>query len=230
MNPSSLLEHSLQSGAHFALHSDFASRSPTPDAECSSSPEDDDANIQLPPRSPVFADATASNNRRRVETHSHLPFEEQLALQEIRLSNSKIDVHSNAADEAAAVGASSSPKNAGLGLRGMMARMFGGSDAPAAVKRDLPVASCASAAANGAESCVDVGSAIGLSQEEVMVRAVKTRVEKIYDAPFNSFSQLLLKRRYRSLDREICSLDWLTADIDAEFEHKAQQMKVCLRH
>jgi hypothetical protein len=120
--------------------------------------------------------------------------------------------------------AASPPKHAGLfGLRGMMARMFGGSSAGAAPKSS---GSSASAAADDGDAAAGAGAADRSSFVAAMERIAKARAEHIYDAPFANLAQSLLRKRHRGLNAEICSLDWLSGDGETDFEDKALRMKV----
>lgn len=226
MNTSTCPDSALKSGTGHVFCSDFPSRGLTPKEERNSSSEDGDAELQPPTRSSFTSNAVASIRRSRVSTTSNLPFEDQVALREVCTSIPKTDIHSNNSDELPSAGDSPLPKNAVSGLRSMMARMFGGSSSRAASKSNSVAGSSAVAAADDVDPWVVIDPDGSMSREEIMERAAKTRAELTYDAPFAHFSETLLRKRYRSLNTDICSLDWLSGHVDLQFEDKAQRMKV----
>ncbi len=98
-----------------------------------------------------------------------------------------------------------------------------------AITKPKSSGSSASAAADEADAsekrksgAADRSSVVAAALE----RIAKARAEHIYDAPFANLAQSLLRWRHRSLNAEICSLDWLSGDSETDFEDKAMRMKV----
>ncbi len=239
------LSHLILSGAPSPSHAtasqscDDVARLPTHEAEDAVHPRSS-ASIPIP--------IPGDNGRATVGSKSDLGFEEQITLKELLASCSAVDLRPSDhlttgvvstspniagvalppnADDFRSEIASASPKSSGFGLRNMVARIFHRGSTHSAPGDK------AASFGSSVDSPTDVSSSIVLaaasltcaSGDEVIARNIKASAELIYDAPFVDLSHWLLRKRHRSLNSEICNLDWLTCDGGTEFDEKASLMK-----
>lgn len=180
-------------------------------------------------------------SRGTVGSKSELCFEDQITLKELLASCSTVDLRPgdhlakgvvstspNTADDFKSEIASSSPKSSGFGLRNMVARIFhrGSTHSASQDKVASPRSSIDFPRDSGSSIVLDAADFLTcVSCDEVIARNNKASAELIYDAPFADLSDWLLRKRHRTLNSEICSLDWLTCDGSTEFDEKASLMK-----
>lgn len=188
------------------------------------------------------------SGRTTVGSKSDLSFEEQITLRELLASCSEVDLRPSDrlatgvvstspnvagvalppnADDFRSEMASASPKSSGFGLRNMVARIFHRSSTHSAPgdKAAPPGSSIDSPTDVSGSIVLAAASLTCASGDEDFARNTKASAELIYDAPFTDLSHWLLRKRHRSLNCEMCSLDWLTCDGGTEFDEKASLMK-----